>query len=118
MTKEKLNQKEQHYAGNRDQAEEIVLAAKDSIYLTMHKISEKHNKFGTYFLVDLTYSYNVPREIMETEAAKDAANHILHDGVKVTQDCDGSFQVDPNQISIDEVVEDEPETTESTDVPF
>lgn len=118
MTKEKLNQKEQHYAGDRDQAEEIVLAAKDSIYLTMHKISEKHNKFGTYFLVDLTYSFNVPREIMESEAAKDAANHILHDGVKVTQDGDGQFHVDPNQISIDDVVEEETEITESTDVPF
>lgn len=117
MTKEKLNQKEQHYAGDRDQAEEIVLAAKDSIYLTMHKISEKHNKFGTYFLVDLTYSFNVPREIMESEAAKDAANHILHDGVKVTQDGDGQFHVDPNQISIDDVV-DNLEENDPSEVPF
>lgn len=103
MTKEQLNQKEQHYAGSRDEAEEIVSSAKESVYLTMHKISEKHNKFGTYFLVDLTYSYNVPREIMESEAVKDEAERIVHDGVKVTQDGDGSFQVDPNQISIDDV---------------
>lgn len=106
MTKEQLNQKEQHYAGTRDAAEEIVVAAKDSIYLTMHKITEKHNKFGTYFLVDLTYSYNVPRDIMESEAIEKEAERIVHEGVKVTQDTDG-FHVDPNQIDIDEVLEGE-----------
>lgn len=115
MTKEKLNQKEQHYAGDRDQAEEIVLAAKDSIYLTMHKISEKHNKFGTYFLVDLTYSFNVPREIMEREADSGVEQESTHEGIEVTQTRDGGFEVDPNQISIDDVVEEENETSE---VPF
>lgn len=120
MTKEQLNQKEQHYAGTRDEAEEIVLAAKENIYLTMHKIAEKHNKFGTYFLVDLTYSYNVPRDIMEGEADKGVEQEPAHEGVKVTQHHDGSFQVDPNQTSIEEFIEN-PETTEvddSSEVPF
>lgn len=103
MTKEKLNQKEQHYAGSRDEAEEIVTAAKENIYLTMHKISEKHNKFGTYFLVDLTYSFNVPREIMEHEANKGEGEVSNHEGLKITDNGDGTFQVDPNQMSIDDV---------------
>lgn len=118
MTKEQLNQKEQHYAGSRDEAEEIVSSAKENIYLTMHKISEKHNKFGTYFLVDLTYSYNVPREIMESEADKEIEQGSSHEGVKVTQGGDGSFQVDPNQMSIDEVVDGDAEEVVSDDVPF
>lgn len=117
MTKEKLNQKEQHYAGNRDEAESIVTAAKDSIYLTMHKISEKHNKLGTYFLVDLTYSFNVPREIMECEADSGVEEESNHEGIEVKQNSDGGFEVDPNQISIDDVVEDVPED-KTTDVPF
>jgi len=118
MTKEQLNQKEQHYAGSRDLAEEIVSSAKESDFLTMHKITEKHNKFGTYFLVDLTYSYNVPREIMESAAIKKEAERITHEGVKVTQDGDGTFQVDPNQMSIDEVNELAGEAETSTEVPF
>lgn len=118
MTKEQLNQKEQHYAGTRDAAEEIVSNAKESDFLTMHKITEKHNKYGTYFLVDLTYSYNVPKEIMESAAIKNEAERITHEGVKVTQHHDGSFQVDPNQMSIDEVVEDDTEEVVSDDVPF
>lgn len=65
MSKVQLNQKEQHFANTREQAEEIVTAAKEDAYLTMHKISEKYNKYGTYFLVDLTYSYDTPRDIMD-----------------------------------------------------
>lgn len=118
MTKERLNQKEQHYASTREAAEEIVTAAKESIYLTMHKITEKHNKFGTYFLVDLTYSYNVPRDIMESEAIEKEAERIVHEGVKVTENGDGTFQVDPNQMSIDEVNELACEAETSTEVPF
>lgn len=117
MTKEQLNQKEQHYAGTRDAAEEIVSNAKESDFLTMHKITEKHNKYGTYFLVDLTYSYNVPKEIMESAAIKNEAERITHEGVIVTQDENG-FQVDPNQLSIDEVNELAHEAETSTEVPF
>ncbi|GKV69828.1 hypothetical protein NCCP2716_23260 [Sporosarcina sp. NCCP-2716] len=118
MTKEQLNQKEQHYAGTREEAEEIVLAAKDNIYLTMHKIAEKHNKFGTYFLVDLTYSYNVPRDIMEGEADRGLEDEgPAHEGVKVTTNGDGTYQVDPNQTTIDDF-EETPEEAEDGSVPF
>ncbi|WP_432352685.1 organic solvent tolerance protein OstA [Sporosarcina sp. A2] len=117
MTKEQLNQKEQHYAGTLKEAEEIILAAKENVYLTKQQISEKHNKLGTYFLVDLTYSYNVPREIMENESV-DVEQEPQHEGLPVTQSHDGSFQVDPNQMSIDEVVDEGTEETESSDAPF
>lgn len=118
MAKEQLNQKEQHYAGSRDEAEEIVSKAKENIYLTMHKISEKHNKFGTYFLVDLTYSYNVPRDIMEHEANKVEVEGSDHEGIKITDKGDGTIQVDPNQLSIEDVDSDTPEEELSEDVPF
>lgn len=31
----------------------------------MNKISEKNNKNGQYFLVDLTYQYDTPKDAME-----------------------------------------------------
>lgn len=126
MTKkqiEQLNQKQQYYASTYEAAEGIVSDAKESSYLMKQQITEKHNKFGTYFLVDITYSYNVPKDIMESAAIENEAERIVHDGVKVTQDGDGTFQVDPNQISIDDVVDDDEETKEeespiNPDVPF
>ena len=103
MTKKQLNVKEQHYAGSREDAEEIVTEAKDDIYLTMHKISEKHNKLGTYFLVDLQFNYDTPREIMESAPDKDAEPvGEQHEGVKVVV-VDGAIQVDPNQMEIDDI---------------
>jgi hypothetical protein len=66
MAKVQLNQKEQHYADTREQAEEIVSAAKENENLQMHKITEKYNKYGTYFLIDLTYAYQTPKEVMES----------------------------------------------------
>lgn len=122
MTKEKLNQKEQYYAGTYELAEKIVAEAKTSSYLTKQQITEKNNKFGTYFVVDLTFTYNVPKEIMESTAIKNEAERINHEGVKVTDNGDGTFQVDPNQMSIDEVVEEEsteePKEPLNPDVPF
>ena len=118
MTKkqiEQLNQKQQYYASTYEAANEIVSEAKESSFLTKQQITEKHNKFGTYFLVDITYSYNVPKEIMESAAVQNEAERIVHDGVKVTQDGDGQFSVDPNQMSIDEVVED---SAENDGAPF
>lgn len=89
MSKELLNQKEQRYADTRGEAEEIVTEAKENKALMMQKITEKHNKYGTYYLVDLTYSYKTPREIMD----------------------DDSFKAPEGQISIEEIeVEDERET--------
>jgi len=103
MTKVQLNQKEQHYADTPEEAEEIVVKAKENIYLTMNKVSEKHNKMGTYFLVDLTYSYNTPKEVMESAPDKESEHGEQHEGIEVTANGDGTFQVDPNQISIDDV---------------
>ncbi|WP_369436207.1 hypothetical protein [Lysinibacillus fusiformis] len=72
MTKKLLNQKEQHYADTREEAEEIVIAAKENEALIMNKISEKYNKYGQYFLVDLTYQYGTPKEVMEGKPKVDA----------------------------------------------
>ena len=104
MTKKQLNVKEQHYAGSREEADEIVTEAKDDVYLTMHKISEKHNKLGTYFLVDLQFNYDTPREIMESAPDKEAEPvGKQHEGVKVVDDGNGNISVDPNQMEIDDI---------------
>lgn len=66
MAVKELNAKEQHYADTNEEAEDIVKEAKEEISLTSWRITEKHNKYGTYFLVDLTFSYNTPKEIMES----------------------------------------------------
>ena len=71
MSKKLLNQKEQHYADTREQAEEIVVAAKEKDALVMNKISEKYNKYGQYFLVDLTFQFGTPKEIMEDARPED-----------------------------------------------
>lgn len=65
MSKYELNTKEQHFATTRKEAESIVEEAKEDKHLTSWKISEKHNKYGQYFVVDLTFTYNTPKEIME-----------------------------------------------------
>jgi hypothetical protein len=67
MSKRELNTKEQHYADTRPEAEVIVTEAKEDKHLTSWKISEKHNKYGQYFVVDLTFTYNTPKEIMEVD---------------------------------------------------
>lgn len=71
MSKKLLNQKEQHYADTREEAEEIVTAAKEKDALVMNKISEKYNKYGQYFLVDLTFQFGTPKEIMEDARPQD-----------------------------------------------
>jgi hypothetical protein len=65
--KRDLNSKEQHFATTRQEAESIVEEAKQDKHLTSWKISEKHNKYGEYFLVDLTFVYNTPKDLMEVE---------------------------------------------------
>lgn len=69
--KKQLNQKEQWYADTREEAEEIVTDAKENEALIMNKISEKYNKYGQYFLVDLTYQYSTPKEVMEGKKPED-----------------------------------------------
>lgn len=67
MAKKQLNVKEQHYADTQLEADAIVTEAKEDKHLTSQKIQEKHNKFGQYFVVDLTFTYNTPKDIMEVE---------------------------------------------------
>ncbi|MFJ7888427.1 hypothetical protein ACIQYL_10085 [Lysinibacillus xylanilyticus] len=71
--KKLLNQKEQHIAYKREEAEEIVEKAKENAALTMFKINEKYNKHGQYFLVDLTYTFNTPKEVMESNPRENNA---------------------------------------------
>lgn len=75
--KKQLNQKEQWYADTREEAEEIVTEAKENEALIMNKISEKYNKYGQYFLVDLTYQFSTPKEVME---GKKPENNDAPDG--------------------------------------
>ncbi len=93
--KKLLNQKEQHYADTREEAEDIVIAAKENEALIMNKISEKYNKYGQYFLVDLTYQYGTPKEVMEGKPKDDAPDGQMnmdevHEGVPYTVNQDGS----------------------------
>lgn len=67
MAKKQLNVKEQHYADTFLEAEGIVEEAKEDKHLTSQKITEKHNKYGQYFVVDLVFTYNTPKDIMEVE---------------------------------------------------
>ena len=105
MTKVQLNQKEQHYAGTREQAEEIVSAAKENENLQMHKISEKYNKFGQYFLIDLTFAYQTPKEVMESRPQVDApeGQMTIDEGVEYIQEKDGSITVPEGQVSDEEI---------------
>jgi len=99
MAIEQLNQKEQHIAYTRKEAEEIVEKAKENIALTMNKISEKYNKHGQYFLIDLTFTFNTPKEVMESNPRKDDAPDgqmnmdEVHEGVPYTVNPDGSVTV-------------------------
>lgn len=99
--KKLLNQKEQWLAYTADEAEEIVAEAKESEGLVKHAISEKHNKYGTYHLVDLQFSYHTPRDLMEGEAAKKEREKEddgpQHEGVEVVVDKDGTVSVNNNQ---------------------
>ena len=64
--KKLLVQKEQWIAYKREEAEDIVNTAKENDEMNMHKITEKFNKNGVYFLVDIQYHYGTPKEVMET----------------------------------------------------
>ncbi|MFJ5713133.1 organic solvent tolerance protein OstA [Neobacillus sp. NPDC093127] len=103
MAKVQLNQKEQHYADTREQAEEIVLDAKDNDNLQMHKITEKHNKKGRYYLIDLTYSYQTPIEVMESRPQDDKAPDGQmsiddHEGIEYSVDENGTVSVPEGQL--------------------
>lgn len=116
MTKVQLNQKEQHYADTRKEAEEIVEQAKENEYLMMNKITEKYNKYGQYFLIDLTFTYQTPKEVMESQPPKDDSPEGQlsiedveepHEGVPYVVENDGTVSVDADKLKIDDVVGDE-----------
>ncbi|MGE7545039.1 hypothetical protein [Sporosarcina newyorkensis] len=95
--KKLLNQKEQHYADTREEAEQIVSAAKENDALIMNKISEKHNKYGQYFLVDLTYQYGTPKDVMEgrPDEAPEGQMSIedAHEGIPYAVEPNGNVSV-------------------------
>lgn len=100
MAKTLLNQKERWYADSSKEAEEIVTEAKQDDSLTMHKIHEKHNSKGFYFLVDLERTYSTAKEEMEKQPEKDDAPDgqmsidEVHEGVPYTVNSDGSVTVE------------------------
>lgn len=73
MAKKLLKRVEQFYADTREEAEEIVAEAKQQDELTMHKINEKHNSKGFYYLVDTQCTYSTPKEEMDKRPEKDDA---------------------------------------------
>lgn len=97
MAIKELNAKEQHYADTRDEAEELVTEAKEDIYLTSFQISEKHNKYGTYFLVDLKFSYDTPRDIMENAPTKNEEPKSDHEGIEYEVNPDGTVNATKNE---------------------
>src|SRR5690606_3651515 len=105
-----LNQKEQWYADTREEAEEIVTEAKDNDSLIMNKISEKYNKYGQYFLVDLTYQHNTPKEVMESRPKEEDVPEGQmsiddHEGIQYKVDSSGNVELNA------EVVEEESKIT-------
>lgn len=108
MAKVQLNQKEQHYADTREEADEIILNAKENENLQMHKITEKYNKYGQYFLIDLTYAYQTPKEVMESRPQKDDAPEGQmsiddHEGIEYTVNGSGNVELNDAQTVDDEV---------------
>ena len=100
MPKVQLNQKEQHYADTREEAEEIVTNAKENDHLQMHKITEKYNKYGQYFLIDLTYAYQTPKEVMESRPQKDdtpEGQMSIDEGLSYSVDGNGTVNVEDKQ---------------------
>lgn len=98
MPKVQLNQKEQHYADTREEAEEIVTNAKENDNLQMHKITEKFNKYGQYFLIDLTYAYQTPKEVMESKPKDETPDGQMsiddaHEGIPYSVDGNGTVEV-------------------------
>lgn len=71
IMKKQLNTKEQWFADTQEEAEKIVLDAKEEFpdELIGYSIQEKSNKSGEYFLVKLDMKFNTPAGIMESELA-------------------------------------------------
>lgn len=98
MAKKELSTKEQHYADTREEAEGIVTEAKEDLYLTKWGINEKHNKYGQYFVVDLAFHFNTPKEIMESAPSKEEQPEEQHDGIEYSVDQDGTAVVNNEEV--------------------
>ena len=70
--KKQLNTKEQWFASNEQDANDIVEDAKAELgeELIGHSIQLKSNKNGEYYLVKLEMKYNTPAGIMESEMSE------------------------------------------------
>jgi hypothetical protein len=71
----------------------------------MHKISEKHNKKGKYYLIDLTYVYKTPIEVMESrpvDAPEGQMSIDDHEGIEYSVDGDGTISILEGQLSVDD----------------
>lgn len=93
MAVKELNTKEQHYADTQEEAENVVMEAKKDMYLTSFGIKEKHNKYGTYYLIDLKFDFDTPKEIMENGPGSDEPMEEPHEGVEYNVDQDGIASV-------------------------
>lgn len=101
MAKVLLKRTEQFYADTLPEAKEVISEAQEDGGLVSQKITEKNNKYGTYHLVDLGFSYETPKGIMETQDGKkgDAPDgqmnmDEIHEGVPYTVSTDGSVKVE------------------------
>lgn len=82
----------------KKEADEIVAEIKRDDALTMHKIHEKHNSKGFYYLVDTECTYSTPKEEMDKRPKTDAPDGQLsieemHEGVEVEVAADGTAKV-------------------------
>lgn len=96
MAIKELNTKEQHYADTMKEAEELVSQAKEDMYLVSHGIKEKHNKYGTYYLVDLQFHFDTPKEIMESGPEKENQPEEVNEGLQYQINNDGTVDVETN----------------------
>lgn len=76
--KRQLNTKEQWFASTAEEAEQIVLDAKEEFEedLIGDAIELKSNKNGEYYLVKLNMKFNTPAGIMESELADEEDGDI------------------------------------------
>ncbi|GAB2553568.1 organic solvent tolerance protein OstA [Gracilibacillus alcaliphilus] len=96
MAVKELNTKEQHYADTMKEAEDLVAKAKEDMYLISHGIKEKHNKYGTYYLVDLQFYFDTPKEIMEAGPEKEEEPEDVHEGIEYGVNQDGTVELENN----------------------
>ncbi|BDH62341.1 hypothetical protein MTP04_24710 [Lysinibacillus sp. PLM2] len=106
MAKVLLKRTEQHYADKFEEASEIVNGAKEDDNLVTQKISEKHNKYGTYHLVDLAFNYETPGDYMK---AHDGKKDNVPEGQLSIDDVEKEEEIDPDSIQFEDM-SDEGET--------